>query len=1043
MKEIERIKELITILIEACNAYYVNDNPIMTDKQYDQLYEELSKLESKTSYIQSNSPTQKVQGKIVDFLQKVKHSESMLSAEKSKDINDVIKFMGNQECILSWKLDGCFSGNMKVYMANGTKKKIKDIKIGDKVLSFNENTKEIDHNKVLNIYNNGRKPIEQWRRLGIYNCKTNNRDSVHVTNNHKFLTIDGWKEVKNVVEGDKIYTYDYILSPSQQSVLIGTCLGDGCAIKRYKDVNGVEFRYSKVNKHPYNILLQKYNSLFVDKLGKPRKSISGYNSEIDTIFINTLKNIPKEMDNKDNILRTGYTFTEEILSLITPLALAIYYMDDGSKAACQDDGSKAACQDDGYDRTKNIKVRAGFSTYRHKIEDVKRLSDFLINKYNINNTIRIERELKTEGSGAVIDILTDGTEIFFDLIAPYIPKEIRPYKLGLKDKWQNAEEIKWWEDIGKMGLTENEVKENKQLVILKGESGLAKHLTAYDIEIEKDHTYIIEGFAVHNCTIVLRYNNGKLEKCLTRGGGEEGEDVTHTVKTFANVPLKIDYSGYLEIRGEGLVTFENFEKVNNDLIINGEKTYSNPRNLAAGSVRQLDARITKKRNLIFIAFGIVKCDKDFEFKNDQFHFLESLGIDVVFYQIVDRSIIVESVNLFNKNIKKLSYLTDGLIIEFNNIEYGKSQGVTGHHSKALYALKWNDDSSETIFRGVKLNTTRTGMVSITGFFDEVDIDGVNVSKASLHNYDIFKYLELGIGDTVTVYRANAVIPQIEENLTRSGTYKIDMKCPSCGSEIVIKTPKEAKFLFCENENCPSKIVNKFVHFCSKDAMDVEGLSEATIEKFIDKGFIKDFHDIYKLEQYKKEIVIMDGFGVKSYNNLIAAIEKSKTIELYRLIYALGVNQIGLGGAKRLSKHFNNDINKFFGAIDNHYDLTQIEDFGDITAQAVNNYFSNAENLNQVNILLDYISINNPIQTNTSNKLEGKIFVITGDVNHFTNRKELQSKIEELGGKCSSSVSARTSYLINNDNTSSSSKNKAAKALNVPIITEEEFIEMIK
>jgi len=650
MNKIERIKELVNTLVEACNSYYVNDNPIMTDKQYDLLYDELSQLEVETNYILSNSPTQKVQGSVVDFLQKVKHSESMLSAEKSKDVNDVVKFIGDKDCVESWKLDGL--------------------------------------------------------------------------------------------------------------------------------------------------------------------------------------------------------------------------------------------------------------------------------------------------------------------------------------------------------------------------------------------------------TLVLKYNEGKLQQAITRGGGEEGEDVTHTVKTFTNIPLTINYNGYLEIRGEGLVTFKDFERINTELMLKGEKTYSNPRNLAAGSVRQLDARITKDRNLMFIAFGIVKCDDVFKYKTEQFEFLKSLGFEVVFYNLINKSVINESVNMFEENVKKLPYLTDGLIFEFNDIEYGKAQGVTGHHSKALYALKWNDDSSETKFRGVKLNTTRTGMTSITSFFDEVDIDGVSVSKASLHNYDIFEALQLGIGDTITVYRANAVIPQIEENLTRSGTYKIDMHCPSCGSELVIKTPKEARFLFCENESCPSKLVNKFVHFCSKDAMDIEGLSEATIEKFIDKEFIKDFTDIYKLEQYKKEIITMEGFGVKSYNNLIAAIEKSRTIEFHRLIYALGINQIGLGGAKRLAKHFNNDMNTFLKVLNDNYDLTNIEDFGEITAQSVNDYFVNTENLNQVNALLDCITISKPIQTTISNKLEGKIFVITGDVNHFTNRKELQSKIEEFGGKCSGSVSAKTSYLINNDNTSGSSKNKSAKALNVPIITEEQFIEMI-
>ncbi|MFA7664271.1 MAG: NAD-dependent DNA ligase LigA, partial [Clostridia bacterium] len=327
-------------------------------------------------------------------------------------------------------------------------------------------------------------------------------------------------------------------------------------------------------------------------------------------------------------------------------------------------------------------------------------------------------------------------------------------------------------------------------------------------------------------TIVLRYNQGKLQQAITRGGGEYGEDVTHAVKTFTNIPLTINYKGYLEIRGEGLVLFNEFEKINLELISKGQETYSSPRNLAAGSVRQLDANITKDRNLIFIAFGIVKCDTEFTTKTGQFEFLKNQGFDVVFHHMIDKSVINESVSMFEENVKNLPYLTDGLIIEFNNLAYGKAQGFTGHHTKNMFALKWNDDCSETKFRGVELNTTRTGIVSITGLFDEVDIDGVKVSRASLHNYDIFQALQLGVEDTITVYRANAVIPQIEDNLTRSGSYQIEMKCPSCGGEVVIKQPKEARFLFCENEDCPSRLVNRFVHFCSKDGMNIDGLSEA-------------------------------------------------------------------------------------------------------------------------------------------------------------------------------------------------------------------------
>lgn len=1031
---IERIQELVKLLNEACYAYYVMDSPIMTDKQYDMLYDELLQLEIETSYILSNSPTQKVQGKVVDFLQKVQHSEPMLSADKSKDINDIIKFMENQDCVLSWKLDGCFDQNMKVFMADGAKKKIKDIKVGDLVLSFNENTKEINQNRVTNIFNNGRKPIEQWKRLGIYNCKTNNKNSVHVTNNHKFLTPEGWKEAKDIHEGDCVYTYDYILSSSQQSILIGACLGDGCAIKRFKNNIGVEFRYSKVNKEPFNIILEKYKLLFVDKLSKKnRKTVSGFNSEIHTVFINTLKNIPKEMNNSNNILRTGYTFTEEILNLMTPLSLAMYYMDDGSKETCQDDG---------YENTKNIKVRARLCTYRHNIEEIERLSNYLKEKYNINNKVRVERKNKTEGSGAVIDILTDGTEIFFDLIAPYIPKEIRPLKLGLKDKWQNAEEIKWWEDKGEMGLCKNEIKEIKPLEIKRGKSGSSKFLTAYDLEIENDHTYIVEGFAVHNCTIVLRYNNGIFEKAITRGGGYEGEDVTHTVKTFTNVPLTIDYKGYLEIRGEGLVTFKDFERINAELIIKGEKTYSNCRNLAGGSVRQLDANITKNRNLMFIVFGIVKCDNEFELKTKQFEFLESLGFEVVFYNLIDKSVITETVSMFEENVKKLPYLTDGLIFEFNNIEYGKAQGSTGHHTKNMFALKWNDDSSETIFRGVELNTTRTGMVSLTALFDEVDIDGVNVSRASLHNFDIFEALELGIGDTITVYRANAVIPQIEENITRSGTYKINMKCPSCGSDIVIKTPKEARFLFCKNENCPSKLVNKFVHFCSKDAMNIDGLSEATLEKFLDEKIISTFSDIYKLEQYKPKIVSMDGFGLKSYNNMIEAIEKSKNINMANFLYALGIPQIGLGGAKRLAKHFNNDINQFLKVTMSASSFINIEDFGSITANSVYEHFNNSDNMNQVLDLLECVNIKQEgkKEIKSDSLFAGKKVYATGTFVNYK-KEEIQKLLESLGAEFASGYAKSLDYLIVGSIKGSSKEDKAKKD-GVPILSEAEFNSIV-
>lgn len=546
-------------------------------------------------------------------------------------------------------------------------------------------------------------------------------------------------------------------------------------------------------------------------------------------------------------------------------------------------------------------------------------------------------------------------------------------------------------------------------------------------------------------TLVLRYNYGKFQQAITRGqGGDIGEDVTHTVKTFTNIPLTIDYKGYLEIRGEGLVTFEEFERINAELITKGEEPYSSPRNLAAGSVRQLDANITKQRNLIFIVFGIVKCDKYINKKWLQNEFLSELGFDVVEHFLIYKELLQGRIEEFKNKLSTLPYLTDGLIIEYDDIAYGKEQGFTGHHTKNMFAMKWFDDCSETKFKGVELNTTRTGMVSITGLFDEVDIDGVKVSRASLHNYDIFEELELGVGDTVSVYRANAVIPQIEENLTRSGTYKIDMKCPSCESKIVIKRPKEARFLFCENDNCPAKLVSKFVHFCSKDCMNIDGLSEATLEKLINQGFIKTFSDIYELEKYKADIITLEGFGLKSYNKLIESINKSKKVKLENFIAALGIPQIGKSASKTIAKYFKGDWYPFEIAIINNFNFAQLEDFGYITNQSLYDWYNNNNEIKfwaKVVCMLDFVKEEKKAD-NTLTDLTGKTFVVTGEVTTYKNRNELGDLIISLNGKLSGSVSKNTTYLINNDITSSSGKNQKAKELNVPIITEQMFNEMI-
>jgi len=544
-------------------------------------------------------------------------------------------------------------------------------------------------------------------------------------------------------------------------------------------------------------------------------------------------------------------------------------------------------------------------------------------------------------------------------------------------------------------------------------------------------------------TLVLKYNNGKFQQAITRGSGYEGEDVSHSVRVFTNVPMTIPYKGYLELRGEGLVPSIELDRVNSELIANGEESYSNCRNLAAGSVRQLDAKITKERNLIFIAFGIISCDVILPLKYLQLDWLQQQGFEVVYHEVIDKNNLQSWINIFEGMIPNLSFLTDGLIIEYNDITYGKAQGSTGHHSKALYALKWQDDSCETSFIGVELNTTRTGMCSITGIFKEVDIDGVKVSRASLHNYDIFEALQLGVNDIIIVYRANQVIPQIEDNLTRSGTYKINMHCPSCGSNLVIRQPKEARFLFCENENCPSKLANKFVHFVSKDAMNIDGLSDAGILTFLDNGWIETFADLYRLDRYKADIIRTEGFGIRSYTKLIEAIEKSKNVKFENFVYALGIDQIGKGGAKRLAKHFKNDINAFLTATSSHHNFTSIADFGMITAYGVYEYFQSESNMAMVKELLQYITIKQEEKKMEGFKdLSNLTFVVTGNVTTFKNRGELEALITSLNGKLSGSVSSKTNFLINNDITSTSGKNQKARELGIPVIDENDFNKMI-
>jgi len=450
-----------------------------------------------------------------------------------------------------------------------------------------------------------------------------------------------------------------------------------------------------------------------------------------------------------------------------------------------------------------------------------------------------------------------------------------------------------------------------------------------------------------------------------------------------------------------------------------------------------------QRYLEFKAFSIVKCEIKPNEKNEQLDLLKSWGIDTVEYKLVNKDNLLQSINEFDPT--RYDKPVDGLILEMCDTVYGDSLGATGKFTLNMMALKWEDELVESTFRGVELKTSRYGTVSITGLFDSVEIEGTTVSRASLHNVDIFNSLQLGIGDTIQIYKANKIIPQIEENLTRSGTFKLPLICPSCGKETHIIKRVDTNELYCDNEYCQSRLVQRFNHFVSKEAMNVVGCSEATIETLIELELLQKFEDLYNLNLCKSQIINLEGFGNKSYDKLISAIEKSKNVKLENLIYALGIKNIGDDASKKISKQCKGNIIEFERLIKNKFSWNTISGIGDIINQSIQYYFGNQDNWNDLIILCKYLTVSVPVveQTNnTSKSLEGLIFVITGSVEHFKNREELKAKIEVLKGKVSGSVSAKTNFLINNDSLSTSGKNMKAHELGVKIITEEEFMEMI-
>lgn len=544
-------------------------------------------------------------------------------------------------------------------------------------------------------------------------------------------------------------------------------------------------------------------------------------------------------------------------------------------------------------------------------------------------------------------------------------------------------------------------------------------------------------------TIVLTYQNGTLVKAVTRGNGEIGEVITANAKAFVNVPLNISYQGELILRGEAIIRYSDFEKIN-EQIEDVDAKYKNPRNLCSGSVRQLNSEITAQRQVHFYAFSLVKAD-GIDFKNsrkEQFEWLKTQGFEVVEYHEVTKETLPETVKMYSEAIAENDTPSDGLVLLYDDIAYGQSLGRTAKFPRDSIAFKWADEIQETKLLYIEWSASRTGLINPVAVFEPVELEGTTVSRASVHNISIMEALELGAGDRITVYKANMIIPQIADNLTRSGVRDIPEACPVCGGQTEVRQLNDVKSLYCTNPDCQAKKIKSFTLFTSRDALNIAGLSEATLEKFIGVGMIHEYADIFHLDRHQEEIVEMDGFGQKSYDNLIAAAEKASHTTLPRMVYGLGVAGIGLANAKMICRHFKNDFEAMRHATVE--ELVEIDGIGEVLAQAWTAFFSDGKN----NAIVDHLLAELTFEAGDEESSEGADeafagmnFVITGSLEHFKNRKELQELIERRGGKVTGSVTSKTNYLINNDVASSSSKNKKARELGVPILSEEEFLKL--
>lgn len=540
-------------------------------------------------------------------------------------------------------------------------------------------------------------------------------------------------------------------------------------------------------------------------------------------------------------------------------------------------------------------------------------------------------------------------------------------------------------------------------------------------------------------TIVLTYRDGKLFKAVTRGNGEVGEVITPNARTFVNLPLQIPFQGELILRGEAVISYEDFEHINAK-IEDVDARYKNPRNLCSGSVRQLNSHITAQRSVRFFAFALVKADgADFENSREkQFEFLKQQGFEVVDYRPVTAETMHEAVEWFEQKIADYPIPSDGLVLLLDDIAYGDALGRTAKFPRNAIAFKWADETAQTTLREIEWSASRTGLINPVAIFDPVELEGTTVSRASVHNISIVKELQLGIGDTITVYKANMIIPQIAENLTKSGSLEIPGECPICHGKTEIRRENDTETLICPNPDCDAKKLKSFTLFVSRDAMNIDGLSEATLEKFLAKGFLHTYADLFHLDRYKEQITQMDGFGEKSFSNLTESIENARHTTLARLIYSLGIPNIGITNAKMICREYKNDLERLLNAPAE--ELADIDGVGPVIAGTFAAFFAEEKNRKALEALLSEVTLEQETFSDAPLSLSGKSFVVTGSLNHFENRNALKEKIEALGGKVTGSVTGKTVCLINNDSTSDSSKNKKARELGVSVLTEEEFIE---